>query len=56
VLGAIGLAAFALAFEAALRTTALGFALALAFGAWIATSVGFYLTTELTRRATSRRR
>jgi hypothetical protein len=56
VLGAIGLAAFALAFEAALRTTSLGFALALAFGAWIATSIGLYLTTELTRRATSRRR
>ena len=56
VLGAVGLAAFALAFEAALRATALGFALALAFGAWIATSISLYLTTELTRRATSRRR
>jgi hypothetical protein len=56
VLGAVGLAAFALAFEAALRTTVLGFALALAFGTWIATSVGLYLTTELIRRATSRRR
>ena len=32
VLGAVGLTAFALAFEAVLRTTALGFALALAFG------------------------
>ena len=56
VLGAVGLGAFALAFEAALQTTALGFALALAFAAWIATSLGLYVTTELTRRATSRRR
>jgi Protein of unknown function (DUF3147) len=56
VLGAVGLAAFALAFEAALRTTALGFALALGFGTWIATSVGLYLTIELIRRSTSRRR
>ena len=56
VLGTVGLATFALAFEAALRTTALGFALALAFGTWIATSLGLYLTTVLTRRATLRRR
>ena len=56
VLGTVGLATFALAFEAALRTTALGFALALAFGTWIATSVGLYLTTLLARRATLRRR
>jgi hypothetical protein len=56
VLGAVGLVAFALVFEAALQTTALAFALALAFASWIATSVGLYVTAELTRRATSRRR
>jgi hypothetical protein len=56
VLGGVGLAAFALAFGAALGTTALGFALALAFGTWIAVAVGLYMTTELIRRAASRRR
>ena len=50
VLGAVGLAAFAIAFEAALPRTALGFALALACGAWLVTSIALYLVTELTRR------
>ena len=50
VLGAVGLVAFALAFEDALRTTTLGYALARGLGAWLATSVALYLVLELTRR------
>ena len=55
VLGAVGLAAFALAFEAALRITTLGFALLLAFGAWLVTSIPLYLAGELARRAAGAR-
>jgi hypothetical protein len=56
VLGAAGLAAFAIVVEQALERTSLGWALALAFGAWLATALALYLAAELTRRVIGRRR
>jgi uncharacterized protein DUF3147 len=56
VLGAAGLAAFAIVVEQALERTSLGWALALAFGAWLATALALYLAAELTRRVIARRR
>ena len=50
VLGAVGLAVFAIVFEAAVERTALGWALALSLGAWLAASVSLYLAIELARR------
>lgn len=55
VLGAAGLAAFAIVVEQALERTSLGWALALAFGAWFATAFALYLAAELTRRGIQRR-
>jgi hypothetical protein len=40
----------------ALQRTSLGWALALALGAWLATASVLYLTVELTRRGIQRRR
>jgi hypothetical protein len=56
VLGAAGLAAFAIVVEQALQRTSLGWALALALGAWLATAFALYLAVELTRRGIARRR
>jgi lipopolysaccharide export LptBFGC system permease protein LptF len=56
VLGAAGLAAFAIVVEQALQRTSLGWALALALGAWLATAFALYLAVELTRRGIQRRR
>jgi hypothetical protein len=56
VLGAAGLAALAIVVEQALERTSLGWALALAFGAWLATAFALYLAVELTRRGIERRR
>ena len=50
VLGAIGLAVFAVVFEITLERTALGWALVLSVAAWLAVSVLLYLATELARR------
>jgi uncharacterized membrane protein YfcA len=56
VLGAAGLAAFAIVVEQTLEWTSLGWALALAFGAWLATALALYFAAELTRRGIQRRR
>jgi hypothetical protein len=56
VLGAAGLAAFAIVVEQALRSTSLGSALALGLAAWLATSLSLYFATEITRRGVGRRR
>jgi Protein of unknown function (DUF3147) len=50
VLGAVGLALFAIAFEATIERAAVGWALVLSMATWLATSVALYLTVEIARR------
>jgi hypothetical protein len=50
VIGALGLVAFAIVAGGALRRFAIGTALAVALGAWLAFSVGAYVILELARR------
>jgi hypothetical protein len=52
VLGAIGLAAFALVFEATLAGTGLGWALIFALAGWAGTSVALYAVIEIVHRRT----
>jgi len=56
VLGAVGLAVFAIAVDAALARVSVGAAVALAFAAWLGTCLTLYLIVETVHRAHSRNR
>jgi hypothetical protein len=56
VLGAIGLAVFAITVDAALARMSVGAAIALAFAAWLTTCLALYLIVDAAHRIRSRNR